>query len=202
MKRVNLISKFALVAIFAIFSISFSTINAQTFKVDSQSSKLKWHATKVLGEHYGHVLIDNGWVKQDGDNFTGEFWIDMTSITCDDLTDPAINAKLIGHLKSDDFFSVNNHKMSSLKIVKIAKKEYKDNNYVVVGDLTIKGITKQISFPVKIDFKNNTMTARAEFEINRTWWDIKYGSGNFFDGLGDSMINDNIQFTLNLVSKK
>lgn len=201
MKNIKFFTQLSLAAIVAVFLMNFSPSLAQTFKVDAKVSKLKWTGEKVLGEHWGHVSIDNGWVKKDGDSFTGEFWMNMTSITSDDLKDEATNAKLIGHLKSADFFNVEQYKMSSFKVVKIEKKEYKNYNYVVIGELSIKGITKQISFPANIEFKENEMHAKAQFEINRTWWDIKYGSGNFFDGLGDKMISDNIKFELNLVSK-
>lgn len=201
MKNFKFFTAISFIAIIAIYLLNITTLDAQTFKVDAKASKLKWTGEKVLGEHWGHVAIDNGWIKKDGESFTGEFWIDMTSITSDDLKDEATNAKLVGHLKSEDFFNVDKFKMSSFKVVKIEKKEYKNNNYVVVGELSIKGITKQISFPATIEFKGKDMHAKAQFEINRTWWDIKYGSGNFFDGLGDKMIYDNIKFELNLVSK-
>jgi polyisoprenoid-binding protein YceI len=200
MKGVNILNSFLVLAIIFAFGIN-TNLQAKTFKVDSKASSLKWHGEKVLGEHWGYVTIDNGWVKKDGENYTGEFWIDMTTITDEDIQDKATREKFVGHLKSDDFFNVDDYKMSSFKITKIEKKDYKDFNYVVVGDLTIKGITKQISFPAKIEFKDNKMHAKANFDINRTWWDIKYGSGNFFEGLGDKMIYDNVDFELDLVAK-
>lgn len=201
MKKVIFLAQVTLVVLIVLIALPSASFAQTTYMVDSKASSLIWHGEKVLGKHWGYVTIDNGWIKKDGDTYTGEFYIDMTSITDEDIEDPESRGKLVGHLKSDDFFSVNNYKMSKFKLTKVEAKDYGEYNHVVVGDLTIKGITKQISFPAKIEISDKVMTAKAEFEINRTWWNIKYGSGNFFDDLGDKMIYDDIKFELDLVGK-
>jgi polyisoprenoid-binding protein YceI len=118
--------------------------------------------------------------------------MDMTSITCEDLDNAEYNAKLVGHLKSDDFFSVANHPTAKLEITKVIPGE--NGQIQVVGKLTIKGITNDIEFIVKESYSNGTYKATGSMKVNRTLYDIKYGSGSFFDGLGDKMIYD--EFTL------
>ncbi|MBX3044272.1 MAG: YceI family protein [Candidatus Kapabacteria bacterium] len=181
-----------------------SAVLAQDYAVDSKASNLKWTGEKVLGKHWGTVQIKTGEMKKTGSNFTGTFTIDMTTIKVDDLKDEATNAKLLGHLKSDDFFSVDKHNTSTFKLKSIKdytpKKDEKGKHWVT-GELTIKGITHEIGFPAEINFDGNGFKANANFTINRAKWDIRYGSGSFFDNLGDKAISDDIKFELSLAGK-
>ncbi|MFM2285794.1 MAG: hypothetical protein RLZZ543_1291 [Bacteroidota bacterium] len=113
------------------------------------------------------------------------------------------NAKLLGHLKSDDFFSVEKNPEAQFEIVKVeaASDAASGNNSTVTGNLTIKGIAKSITFPANITIEPAQLTAKAEFNIDRTEWDIKYGSGKFFQDLGDKMINDEFTVKFNLTAK-
>lgn len=194
--------KFLLIA--AAFTLFAANVSAQNYVVDAKASNLKWLGEKVLGKHWGTVDIKDGMMTKSGNNFTGNFTIDMTTIKSDDLKDAETNAKLVGHLKSDDFFSVDKHKNSTFKLKNIKEYKAKKNekgNYWVTGDLTIKGITNEIGFPAEIKFDSNGFKADASFTINRAKWDVRFGSGSFFDNLGDKTIYDDIKFDLLLVGK-
>nr|WP_319400649.1 YceI family protein [uncultured Carboxylicivirga sp.] len=161
---------------------------AQSKKIDVKKSSLEWTGKKVTGEHMGNILFKSGeLVFKDGKLSGGEFEVDMTSITNTDLTDAEYNKKLVGHLKSDDFFGVEKYPTSTLKIKTIHQK---GNEYHVVADLTIKGKTNPVEFSVmdSDDVYDGVIT------IDRTKYDVRYGSGKFFDNLGDKVIYD--EFTL------
>lgn len=163
-------------------------------KVDINASTVNWVGKKVTGQHTGTIKIKSGEIMmKDGMLKGGSFVIDMTTIMCTDLPEGP-GRKLVGHLSSDDFFGIENHKTATLKITE-ANKRGDSNNYEVMADLTIKGITKPIEFVAQV----RDHGAKADISIDRTLYGIKYGSGSFFDGLGDKMIYDNFDLSINLV---
>ncbi|MDF2456163.1 MAG: hypothetical protein K0R51_2156 [Cytophagaceae bacterium] len=142
------ISHVALTAALAFSALAFTAASI-TFNVDKTKSKVTWIGRKVTGEHTGTVNIADGKLTSDGKNILGgSFDMDMTTITCTDLTDAEYNAKLIGHLKSDDFFSVDKFPKSTLAITKVTSTG--NGTYKINGNLTIKGITQPIEFPATI----------------------------------------------------
>ena len=183
-----------------------ATAGAITYAIDSASSNVEWLAKKVTGQHNGTVTIKSGQIQSDsGKLAAGKFVMDMNSIVVLDL--PATdeyNAKLLGHLKSDDFFSVEKNPEAAFEIVSatpIAGAAAGAANYTVTGNLTIKGISKAVTFPATITMTATDVTAKAEFDIDRTQWDIKFGSGKFFPDLGDKMINDAFTVKFNITAK-
>lgn len=176
--------------------------NAATVKVNTKESTLKWHATKVTGEHNGTVNLSSGELMVQGNQLTGgNFAIDMTSILDLDLTGE-YKGKLEGHLKSEDFFSVDKFPTAELKIksvtaIKGAKAT--ENNYTITADLTIKGITKEITFPAQVIISKKSVIANATLDINRAQFDVRYGSNSFFQGLGDKAIADIFNVKVRLV---
>ena len=153
---------------------------------------VEWIGKKVTGEHSGTIMVKEGKLAMhDGQLEKGKVTIDMTSILCTDLKGEWAD-KLVGHLKNADFFDVENHNTAVLDILKVTPG--KDGNSIVSGNLTIKGITKPIEFPAKIEVKDGKLAAYAEVNVDRTLYDIKYGSGKFFEGLGDKAIHD--EFTI------
>lgn len=169
----------------------------EKIEVDTSASKIVYVGKKVTGQHTGEVKIANGFLNFDNGTLKGgEFEADMTSITNTDITDPEYHGKFLGHMKSDDFFSVDKFKTSKLVITKAEKG--KGNSYKVTGDLTIKGKTA----PVTFDAEATKEAATAKLIFDRTKYDIKYGSGKFFQGLGDKMIHDEVELTVNLKMKK
>ncbi len=168
------------------------TIN-QTFKINLDKSKVEWVGKKITGQHNGEIKIAKGEITAtNGSVNGGNITIDMNTITCLDLQGEWAE-KLVGHLKSDDFFSVEKHATSTFTIKSVTPiKEAKagTNNVTVNGNLTIKGITQEIEFPAILEIRGSNLVANGEAKIDRTKFDIKYGSSNFFEGLGDKAIDN------------
>lgn len=170
------------------------TASAQNKKINVEKSKITWIGKKVTGQHDGTLNFSSGTLVFDGGKLKGgSFEVDMTSITVADLQAGKGKEKLEGHLKADDFFGVDKFSTSTLEFKTIAAKG--GDVYTVTADLTIKGKT----LPVTFDLAIGTGTARTSFKVDRTKYDIKYGSGSFFDNLGDKAIDDNFELTVTLV---
>lgn len=167
-------------------------------------SKLEWLGKKVTGQHNGTIDIKSGDLYLDNGKLTGgNFDIDFTTIKVRDLEDPELNAKLTGHLKSNDFFSAQSFPIGKFEIKSLAPlSNGTENNYTVSGSLTIKGITKEITFPAKVMINANSVIASADFNIDRTLWDIKFRSGKFFENLGDNLISDDFNIKFNISAKQ
>lgn len=173
--------------------ISFATMAGgpaeETYTVNLRTSTLEWTGKKVTGSHNGKISIQEGRINvADGAIIGGTIIIDMQSIVVSDIEDEGTNAKLKGHLSSDDFFGVGSHPTATFKIISVKKKE--GENYTIKADLTIKGKTETIEFPALVKMEENKLVAIGTAEIDRTKYDIKYGSGSFFDNLGDKAIDD------------
>ena len=191
----------------AIIGIAFASLSfiaplniSGKFAVDTTASTIVWLGKKVTGEHTGEIAIKSGDLKvKKGKVVGGTFLIDMNSMTCTDIEDATYNQKLIGHLKSDDFFGVAKYPTSKLEIKKVAA-QGKDE-YEIVADLTIKETTKEIKFPAKITVSEKEAKATAKITVDRAEYDVRYGSGSFFDDLGDKTIYDDFELDVTLVSK-
>ena len=163
--------------------------NHENLTINTKISSVNWVGKKVSGEHSGTINIKEGSLHlHDGNVASGKIIIDMESINTTDM-EGEYKEKLDKHLKETDFFDVANHKTALLNITSV--KLIEGNKYKITGDLTIKGIAKPIAFPATIEIKDGKLGAYAEMEVDRTLYDIKYGSGKFFEGLGDKMISDN-----------
>lgn len=179
------------------------TKTAATLNVDPAKSQLIWTARKVGGEHTGTVNIAKGTLHVEGNKLVGgEFVMDMTSITDTDITNEMMNGKLTAHLKSEDFFSVEKHPTSTFAITKVAPiagAKAGEPNYSITGDLSIKGITKSITFPATVNFMNKSAEATATFDVDRTQWDIKYRAA-IIGTAADKIIEDHFTIALKVVS--
>lgn len=173
--------------------------------IDKEKTVIHWVGKKVTGQHSGFLNLAKGYLAvENGNIIGGDFSIDMNTITVTDLKDKKMNASLTGHLKSDDFFSVEKHPYASFAITKVEKLSKEGENgetHQITGNLTIKGITNSISFPAKISMDGKEVTAQANLSIDRTKWNVRYGSGSFFDDLGDKMIYDDIDLNIVLKTK-
>jgi polyisoprenoid-binding protein YceI len=166
------------------------------YRVDTTASKIEWTASKVTGStHAGTVnILEGGLQIANGAISGGKFTIDMNSINVTDL-EGGMKKKLEGHLNSDDFFAVKAFKTANLAIKNV------DGN-TVTADITIKGITSEIEFPVELSIaEDGTLTASASIEVDRSKHDVRYGSDSFFDNLGDKAIDNIIKFDVSLVGK-
>lgn len=185
-------------SILAILMIAFSLTGfAQSLTVDAANSSLKWHGKKVTGEHFGTIQLKNGGlVLENNKIIAGEFTIDMSTIKNTDIEDAGNKAKLEGHLKSDDFFGVE--KFPTAKLVITSTSAFENDVASAKADLTIKGITHPIEFYIHKEGSKFL----AEVEVDRSKFDVKYGSGSFFDGLGDKMIYDIFTLSVAIVTVK
>lgn len=182
-----------LAVIFGFSATATEPIEEVKKEVKTEESTVAWKAYKVTGSHTGTVNLKSGSLMFDGSNLIGgDFTVDMTSLISTDL-EGEYKGKLEGHLKSDDFFGVANHPTSSLVFTKIEATG--KNSYEVTGDLTIKGITKPVTFDVSIYGSKATATMK----IDRAEYDVRYGSGSFFDNLGDKTIYDEFDLVVDLV---
>lgn len=194
-------SIFSVLALLAFAAFSFTVNHTDTFTADAAASKLAWKGYKVTGEHSGDVNLKSGSLQIDhGVLKGGTFDIDMTSITCTDLQGEWAG-KLVGHLKSPDFFGTEAHPTSKLVIKKAIATDTK-GNYKIVADLTIKTTTKEVKFNVNLATTETTATATGKIVIDRSDFDVRYGSGSFFDGLGDKTVYDDFDINFTLVAKK
>ncbi|HEY5690075.1 MAG TPA: YceI family protein [Cyclobacteriaceae bacterium] len=178
--------------------MSFAAV-IETLPVDINSTEIKWtgyHLAKSY-EHWGHVTLKSGSISTDGEHITsGEFVIDMNTITSKDVEDLKDNAKLVGHLKADDFFGVEKYPEAKLVIKKSVKKA--GNTYKTTADLTIKGITKEITFETEVKSLNaNQIEAIADIRIRRTDYNVMYGWS-----LSNAILDDHFRLQVNLVANK
>jgi polyisoprenoid-binding protein YceI len=167
----------------------------QKFKIVSTQSNIDWVGRKVTGAHNGTIAVKDGeLVLTDGKLTGGKFIIDTTSIKILDITDPATNAQFAGHLASDDFFSIDKHPEASLEITSVS------GNHAE-GNLTIKGITNPIAFDAAVNVNGNTLTATGKLVIDRTKYEMKFRSGNFFQNLGDNLIYNDFEINVTVTAK-
>ena len=180
----------------SLIGLSFVSNVADNYKVDTSASIVNWKAYKVTGQHYGTVNLKSGALQfTDGKLTGGSFDLNMTSIKVLDMQGD-MAGKLEGHLKSDDFFSAEKNPTASFVITKVGSRGT-PGNYRIAGNLTIKGITKEVKFDATINIVDGKATGEAAIKIDRTDFNIQYRSGNFFENLGDKTIYD--EFDLNVV---
>ncbi len=181
---------------------AFAPAKTETYKIDTQKSNIEWTGKKVLGQHNGDIKLASGTlVTEDNVPAKGNFVINMNSITDTDITDEDSRGKLLGHLKSDDFFGVAKFPEAQFATTKIVKTG--NGAVTVTGNLTIKGITSAVSFPATYAVNGNTLTAKAtNVKVDRTKYNIKYNSKSFFDAIGDKAIDDEFTLNISLVATK
>ncbi len=187
------VSSIFLALLFGYSATATTPVDGEKKEVNLSQSKVTWKGYKVTGSHEGTINLKSGFLMMDGKKLTGgEFVVDMTSITNNDMTAGNGKEKLEGHLKSNDFFGVEEH--ATAKLVFKSLENFNKNSYTVKGDLTIKGITKSITLVVSM-FENK---ATATMKIDRTKFDVRYGSDTFFENLGDKTIYDEFDLVVDL----
>lgn len=194
----NIILLFALVGL-AGLSFTNPANRSVAQKIDTEKSTVNWKGYKVTGEHAGTIGIQNGSLEfTDGALTGGSFEIDMTSLTVTDLSG-GMKGKLEGHLKSADFFGVEKFPTATFVITKAYPKGT-PGDYKILGNLTIKESTKEIKFYASVKEVEGASVASAKITIDRTDFDVRYGSGNFIDNLGDKTIYDEFDLEVQLVT--
>ncbi len=191
--------KIIISTILMIFSAFTLLKNAAPATVNISESTITWNAKKVTGEHFGKVPISNANLDYSNGKITGgSFEMDMVNLTVEDITDEKSKGNLTNHLKSDDFFSVEKFNTSTFKMTDAQSSNGKD--YTITGDLTIKGVTKPVSFPAIVSLEGDKIVANADITFDRTQYDIKFRSGNYFENLADKMIYDDVTLKVKLVA--
>ncbi len=181
------------IAIALLVTVS-GAIFAQTKKIDAKTSTVSWVGKKVTGQHSGTLAVKDGaLVFKNAKLAGGTINVDMTTIAVTDLKAGEGKEDLEGHLKADDFFGTAKFPTAKIVFKTIANKSV--GIYTVTADLTIKGISNPITF----DLSTTSNSATSSLKVDRTKYDIKYGSGSFFQNLGDKTISD--EFELNVVLK-
>ena len=181
---------FAITFIFSTFGLS----QAQNLTASLEQSNIRWYGEELTGKiHFGDLSFKDAHIEvQDGIITGGNFVVNMTSLSVEDLSGGG-KARLEGHLKSDDFFSVEKHPEATLKITQKAK--VKDGVQTLFGKLTIKGIEHQVEFTMNLG-ENNTALAGLTFD--RSKYNVRFRSGSFFENLGDKLILDDIRMEVSL----
>ncbi len=185
--------RFLVLGVIALFAMN---VSAQKHIVDAKASKITWLGEKIGGEHKGTIVLKSGEFTEKGNKIvSGNFVMDMTSIKDTDLDDEGYRTKLEGHLKSDDFFGVEKHPTANLIIT--SSEPFKGGKAKVKGDLTIKGKTNPIEFEVVRSGKSY----KGKLVVDRSKYDVRYGSKSFFDNLGDKVIYDEFNIYVDLSVK-
>jgi len=196
MKSQNIFA--VLLAAIAFVGFAFTTL--VDVSVDTSESFVSWKGYKVTGSHHGKVKLQEGNFAYENDQLVGGgFVIDMSSIAVEDLQGEYAK-KLEGHLKSPDFFGIEKYPTARFEITKVISRGT-PGSYKVIGNLTIKETTKQIKFNTQVEEKDGKKVATADITIDRSEFNVRYGSGSFFDNLGDKTIYDEFELSVNLVSK-
>ena len=184
-------------------SASYLSLHAGNEKyavINTKESVVLWKGSSLLGtnSHTGFIYISNGeLVIKDGQLTGGTAEIDMNTI--EDETHSRDN-RLVNHLKDPDFFDVKKFPFSAIVITNVVSTN--GGNKKITGNLTIKGVTHPVSFPAKIEVKNEVVTLGGKLVIDRTKWDVRYKSARFYDLVADQSISDSIEFEIKIVAKK
>lgn len=169
------------------------------------SSSIQWKGSKVGGEHVGTIALKSGSLAINGEEVaSGSFIIDMNSIVDKDLPTQVLKDQLTDHLKSADFFDVVTYPESTFTITKVEKAANATDsiNYNVSGNLKMKDVEKNITFGAKVTKEGDVYKAvTVPFTIDRTQWNVKYGSKTLFDDLKENIVNDNIELQITIVAK-
>lgn len=185
-----------------------SESSSEKFTVNVAESSIEWKGFKPTGTHYGTISLDNGVFKtDDGKLQSGTFLIDMNSISVSDLEAGDGKENLEAHLKGtvegkeNHFFDVTKFPSAAFEIT--STESLAAGKTRLSGNLTIKGQKHNISFPVTITNTDDQMTIESDsFTIDRTKWNVNYGSKSIFDDLGDKFINDDIELKISIKAKK
>jgi len=182
------------VALVIISLLSGNVLLAQKVEVNAKASNVEWHGKKIGRKHEGNIQVKSGFFELKADKIVaGNFVIDMTTITNTDMENEEYSQKLVGHLKSDAFFGVEQYPTASFMITKSS--EFSNGKATITGDITIKGKTESISFDVTRS--GNEYTSKVE--IDRSKFDVRYDSNSFFDNLGDKAIDDIFTLDIKLI---
>lgn len=189
-----------------------ASAGAQTLTLDPDASSVTFIGTKPTGQHTGVVNVSDGssLTLENGNITGGKFEMDLTSFQITDI-EGEMAEKLAGHLKSDDFFDVAKYPTASFEITGVkpyqptAEEENGEDRataratHTVSGNLTLKGVTKNIDFPAALKIDGGMVKGAANFNIDRTQWNVVYGND---ESLGDRFIRPEVNIQLRISTQK
>jgi len=175
-------------------------MDTKNFKVNNENILVEWIGRKVAGAHNGTIEVKEGNFNFENNILSsGKFVINTRSIKILDIDDSETNAQFANHLASDDFFNSDQFPDA---VFEITQAEPSSNNlYQVTGDLTIKGITHSLETTLQIVKTDNVAVLDTKIVIDRTKFNIKFRSSNFFSNLGDTLIYNNFDLNIHLVAE-
>ena len=174
------------------------SLSSGDYVMDNDNSSIKWTGRELSTKsHYGSLQMKNGslTVNTDG-TVNGIIKIDMTTIDCEDLQGRS-KASLERHLRSDDFFSVESHPIATLTF-KSEGGIGAGNKLAFNGDLEIKGISHPISFESELKSVDPKVSALVDMTFDRSKYNVRFRSGTFFQNLGDKLIYDDIEISVDI----
>ena len=177
-------------------NVAVAQMDAVKYMANAEESTIEWQGYKPTGTHKGTINIESGTLSMNGGTIeSGTFLIDMTSIK-----ESESNARLEGHLKGPDFFDVEKYASAVFEITGLTTT---DDKAMLSGNLTLKDTKNNVTFPVTVSEDGDAVTLTSEvFTIDRSKWNVQYGSKSFFDNLGDKFINDDIELKIIIKAKK
>lgn len=203
-KILFVLTAFSCLVLFS-FSFRYAGLHTEVYKVDTKLSKLEWFAEKLTGKHQGTIDFSGGEIKNDHGQFSGSVYVDMTTIKDVDLKDETYRTKLETHLKSPDFFDAAKYPKSTFvitAITPIANAKPGEATHHVKGNLTIKEKTNEIAFDAIVNMEPNKIMCTGTAVVDRSKFDVRYGSKAFFPDIGDKIIYDEFKLKFNLVAVK
>jgi polyisoprenoid-binding protein YceI len=184
--------------------LSFTAPHSDVYKVDVSQSKIEWFARKVAGKHNGTIKLSGGDISNTHGNYSGTIEADMNSIEDADLENPAYKSKLENHLKSPDFFDAARYPKSKFVITSVTPLAESKNGstHSIKGMLTIRDKTNEITFDATMTMDGDKLLSAGTAVIDRSKFDVKYGSKTFFADIGDKMIDDEFTLKFSIVASK
>lgn len=177
------------------------------YNLDTATSLVRWTGRNLFNHHHGTIKLSSGHIEiENGILQSARFTLDMNSIACEDLVDTAFNAMLIRHLRDDDFFAVDRFPTAEFicdRAAPLPSCTPGTPNYTLHGTITLRGVTKPLSFPAVIAAADaDHLTGQAQFELDRTQFGSHYGSGKLFAFLGKHVVNDHVHLHIKLHAKR
>lgn len=179
-----------------------------TYAVDAAHSVIRWTGRNLFNDHHGTVRLTGGEIAlRQGQLVSARFTLDMTSIANEDISDSAMNAMLLAHLRTTDFFDVENHptaEFTATAAEKIPTSTDGTPNHLLRGHFTLRGISRPLEFPVLIATTDDArrLTGQGQFELDRTDFGSHYGSGKLFRFLGQHLVADHIHLHVKIHAER
>ncbi len=176
------------------------------YAIDTEQSEIRWTGRNLTGSHTGTLKLLSGTIEVENGRATrGVFVVDMHSISDKSVEDSEMRRLLQSHLASDDFFDVQRFPTAEFRLTRIAPMERAaagSPNSEVSGELVMKGVCREISFrAVTAPMPDGRLAAEAHFDIDRTQWNVLYGSGKFYEKLGKHLVHDDVTVELKIIAR-